>query len=243
MKGGAAVAMRCEDVEFKLLELIEGELPPAQRSEVLTHLDGCAACTAEFSAYRDLLALVRVDPVPEPSPGFWKEFLPSVKHRIGQEVPRRKSTPAGWLTGVGSWFAFRPRLIASVAVAAVSIFIVVRLPGVLPVRVNRQAAPIVTEQVAGQNGAAHNAATLPRSNRGNRQSGEPLIVAGEVVEEPSILIAAIQRLGGIDEIADRLETVWALRPEADPADSLASLNEEERQVLLDRLNHLRWSDT
>lgn len=243
MKGEAAVAMKCEDIECKLVELIEGELAPAQRSEVLTHLDRCATCTAEFSAYRDLLALVQVDPVPEPSSGFWEEFLPSLKHRIGQEVDRPRPTPASWLAGVGSWFAFRPRLIAGLAVAAVSIFIVVRLPGVLPVRVNRQVAPIVTERVAGQNGSAHNAAILPRSSGGNQQSGEPLIVAGEVVEEPSILIAAVQRLGGIDEIADRLETAWALRPEADPADSLASLNEEERQVLLDRLNHLRWSDT
>ncbi len=235
--------MRCEDVEFNLLELIEGELPPAQRSEVLAHLDDCVACTAEFSAYHNLLALVQVDPVPEPSPGFWEEFLPSLKHRIGQEASRRKPAPAAWLTGVGSWFTFRPRLIAGLAVAAASMFIVVRLPGVLPVRVDRQAAPVSMEKLVGQNGAAHTVAVIPRSDRRNQQSGETFVVAGEVVEEPSILMAAIRRLGGVDEIADRLETAWVLRPEADVADSLASLNEEERQVLLDHLSHLRMSES
>ncbi|MBI2883719.1 MAG: zf-HC2 domain-containing protein [Candidatus Methylomirabilis oxyfera] len=235
--------MRCDDVEFKLLELIEGELPPAQRSEVLAHLDDCAACTAEFSAYHDLLTLVQVDPVPEPSPGFWEEFLPSLKHRIGQEASGRKPTPAAWLTGVRSWLTFRPRLIAGLAVAAVSMFIIVRLPGVLPVRVNRQAAPALTEKLVGQNGAAHTVAVIPRSGRRSQQSGETFVVAGEIVEEPSILMAAIRRLGGVDEIADRLETAWVLRPETDLADSLASLNEEERQVLLDHLSHLRMSES
>lgn len=242
-EGEGTVAMRCEEVEFKLLELIEEDLPPAQRAEVLTHLQGCATCAAEFSAYRDLLALVQADQVPEPSPGFWEEFLPSLKHRIGQEANRRKSTPTAWLAGVGSWFAFRPRLIAGLAVGAISIFIVVRLPSFLPVRADRQVAPISTEKAVGQKGGGHSTAMAPRPDDGNRHPGESFVVAGEIVEEPSILVAAIQRLRWVDEIADRLETAWVLRPEADPSDSLASLDEKERQILLDHLSHIGWSES
>lgn len=233
--------MRCEEVECKLLELIEEDLPPAQRAEVLAHLHGCATCAAERSAYHDLLALVQVDPIPEPSPGFWEEFLPSLKHRIEQEAYRGQSTSTAWLAGVGSWFAFRPRLIAGLAVAAVSIFIVVRLPGFLPIRADRQMTPISTEKTVGQNGGGYNVAMAPRPDDGNQRLGEPFVVAGEVVEEPSILVEAIQRLRWVDEIADRLETAWVLRPEADPSDLLASLDEKERQVLLDHLSHLGWS--
>ena len=233
--------MRCEEVEFKLLELIEEELPPAQRTEVLAHLHGCATCATEFSAYHDLFALVQADPVPEPSPGFWDEFLPSLKHRIEQEACRRKPPFTTWLTGAGSWFTFRPRLIAGFAVAAVSLFIVVRLPGFLPVRTNHQVTPISTEKVVDQNGGGHSVATGSHPNDGNQHPGEPFVVAGEVVEEPSILMAAIQRLRWVDEIADPLETAWVLRPEADPADSLASLDEKERQILLDHLSHFGWS--
>src|SRR5574337_103002 len=231
--------MRCDDVEVNLLELIEGELPPARRAEVLAHLDGCATCTGEFSAYHDLLALVQVDPVPEPSPGFWEEFLPSLKHRIGQEVHTRQPTSSAWLAGVGSWFTFRPRLLAGLAVAAVSIFVVVRLPGFLPGRVAHQAAPVSTEKAVGQN----NVAMAPRPDDRIYQSGEPLMVAGEVVEEPSTLVAAIQRLRWVDEIADQLETAWVQRPETDPWDSLASLDERERRVVLDHLSHLKWSES
>src|SRR5574337_2130682 len=208
--------MRCDDVEVNLLELIEGELPPARRAEVLAHLDGCATCAGEFSAYHDLLALVQVDPVPEPSPGFWEEFLPSLKHRIGQEVHTRQPTSSAWLAGAGSWFTFRPRLIAGLAVAAVSILVVVRLPGLLPSRTDRQAVPISTAKVIGRDSENRGVAMVPRPDVRDRQSGEPLMVAGEIVEEPSILVAAIRRLRGVDEIADRLETALVLRSEADP---------------------------
>lgn len=84
---------------------------------------------------------------------------------------------------------------------------------------------------------------VPQTDDGGRLSGEPLVVAGEVVEDPSTLAAAIQRLPWVDEIADRLETAWALRPESDPGDWVASLSEEERQILLDRLRSFRWSQS
>ena len=232
--------MQCEEVEFKLLELIEEELPPAQRTEVLAHLHGCATCATELSAYHDLFALVQADPVPEPPPSFWEEFLPSLKRRIEQEASRRKPTSATWLAGTGSWFAFRPRLIAGFAAAAVSIFIVVRLPNFLPVRTDRQVTSISTEKVVDQNGVRHSVAVEPHPYNG-QHPGEPFVVAGEVVEEPAILVAAIQRLRWVDEIMDPLETAWVLRPEADPADSLASLDENERQILLDHLSRFGWS--
>lgn len=235
--------MRCEDVESKLLELIEGELLPAQRAEVLTHLHGCATCAAELSAYHDLFALVQADPVPEPSPGFWEAFLPLLKYRIEQEACSCKPIFPAWSAGVGSWFAFRPRLIAGLAVAVIVMFIVVRLSGFLPVGADRQVAPISTEKVVGQNGGGHSEAMAPPPDSGNRHPGEPFVVAGEIVEEPSVLMAAIQRLRWVDEIADRLETAWVLRPEADPTDLLTSLDEKERRILLDHLRHLGWSES
>src|SRR5574337_742712 len=151
----------------------------------------------------------------------------------------RQPTSSAWLAGVGSWFTFRPRLIAGMAVAAVSIFVVVRLPGFLPGRVAHQAAPVSTEKAVGQNKVA----MAPRPDDRIYQSGEPLMVAGEVVEEPSTLVAAIQRLRWVDEIADQLETAWVQRPETDPSDSLASLDERERRVVLDHLSHLKWSES
>lgn len=235
--------MRCQEAETRLLELIEEELPLGRRVEVLDHLQGCATCATEFSAYQDLLALVQADPVPEPSPRFWEEFLPSLKHRIEQMASKGKETSTTSLAGLRSWFAVRKPLIAGLAVAAASILIVIRLPGFLPNRAERHGAPPSMGQFGARGGEGREVAMVPQTDDGGRHSGEPLVVAGEVVEDPSALAAAIQRLPWVDEIADRLETAWALRPESDPGDWVASLSEEERQVLLDRLRSLRWSQS
>ena len=233
--------MRCEEAETTLLELMEEELPPGRRGEALSHLQACTACAAELSAYRDLLALVQADPVPEPSPRFWEEFLPSLKHRIEQEAFDGLQPSAAWLAGLRSWFAIRRPLIAGLAVAAVSILIVIRLPGFLPIGTDRQERAPSTEQLSGRTGESGSVAMAPHADDGKRHSGEPFVVAGEVVEDPSALAAAIQHLPWVDEIAERVETAWVLRPESDPGDWFASLSEEERQVVLDRLRNFQWS--
>ena len=68
-------------------------------------------------------------------------------------------------------------------------------------------------------------------------------LAGEIVDDPSALAAAIRYLPWVNEIADRIETAWVLHPESDPTEWIASLSEEERQILLDRLRSFRWSQS
>lgn len=235
--------MRCEDVERSLPELIEEELPLSQRTEVLTHLQGCPACADARSAYHDLLALVRADQVPEPPVGFWEAFRSSLKHRIAQDARKRKSASIAWLAGLGFWVVGRPRVIAGLAVAAATIVVAIRSPSLLPMTADHRTVPIATEKVVDQYGGDRRAVRVPRSEKGNQPHGELLVVAGEIVEEPAILIAAIQRLHWVDEIADPLETAWVLRQETDPVDSLASLDEKEQQTVLDHLRHFKWSES
>ena len=235
--------MRCKEAEATLLELMEEELPAGRRGEVLSHLQACTTCAAEFSAYRDLLALVQADPVLEPSPRFWEEFLPSLKHRIELEGSDGNREPTAWLAGLRSWFAVPRPLIAGLAVAAVSILIVIRLPGFLPIGADRVERAPSTTQLSNRAGESGNVAVAPHADDGKRHAGEPFVVAGEVVEDPSALAAAIQRLPWVDEIANRVETAWVLRPVSDPGDSFASLSEEERQIVLDRLRSFQWSQS
>jgi len=235
--------MRCEEAEATLLELMEEELPAGRRGEVLSHLQACTTCAAEFSAYRDLLALVQADPVLEPSPRFWEEFLPSLKHRIEQEGSDGNREPTAWLAGLRSWFAVRRPLIAGLAVAAVSILIVIRLPGFLLVGPDRHDTSPAKEQSASRESGNGSVAMSSNADDVKRRSGEPYVLAGEIVDDPSALAAAIQRLPWVNEIADRIETAWVLHPESDPAEWIASLSEEERQILLDRLRSFRWSQS
>lgn len=233
--------MRCENAGSTLLELMEEELPHARRAELLGHLEVCAACAGELSAYREILALVRTDPVPEPSARFWEEFLPSLKRRIEQGSFSGGRESASWLSGLRSWFVFPRPLLVGAAVAAISILIVVRLPGPFSVRGDRQQAPAPVEQVTGREDETREGNRASLTETGTRDLGEAVIVAGEVVENASALAAVIQRLPWVNEIADRVETAWVWRPESDPRDWLASLSEEEQQLLIDHLRGFPWS--
>jgi hypothetical protein len=233
--------MRCDEAGQKLLDLMEDELPPGQRAEIAGHLEVCPACAGEFSAYRSLLALVQTDPVPEPSPRFWEDFLPSLKRRIEQEVSERRPTSASWLNGLRWWMAFPRPLIAGMAVAAISVLIVIRMPDFFSFKPEQQVGPAPVEQSTGREGEPRDWSLVSRIENGTRDLGEPFIVAGEAVEDPSILTAAVQQLPSVGEIADRVETAWVWRPESDPRDWLVSLSDEEQQFLIDRLRGFQWS--
>jgi len=223
------------------MELIDEALPAEGRAEILDHLKICTTCATEFSAYQHVVALVQADPVLEPSPRFWEEFLPSLRRRIEQEASGPQRSPAAWLAGFRSWFVLPRPLVAGVAVAAISILIVVRLPDFLALRDDRSKAPSSIEQSMGRSADTTGLARAPHTEDVKREVNEPLVVAGEVVEDPSTLAAAIQRLPWVDEIADRIEAAWVWRPESDPRDWLSSLSEEDQQLLLDRLRSFRWS--
>ena len=234
--------MRCEDAGTTFVEMIDEAMPSERRAEVLGHLQACTTCATEFSAYRDLVARVRADPVPEPSPRFWEEFLPSLRRRIDREAALRPQRhPAAWLAGLRSWFVLPRPLVAGVAVAAISILIVVRLPGFLALRADRPKATSSIERFMGRGGDINDLAKVPHTEDGRPEAGEPFVVAGVIVDDPSSLAAAIQRLPWVGEIADRLEDSWVWRPESDPRDWFASLSEEEQQLVLDHLRSLRWS--
>lgn len=236
--------MRCEEAEIRLMELIEEELPPAQRLDILSHLQGCATCAAEFSAYRDLLTQVRAEPVPEPPPRFWDEFLPALKRRIATEAFRESGSSVfrltPWVAGVRAWCTLRRSFIAGLAVAAASVLILIRLPGFLPVGADRSGTPPSVGQPVGPIGERE-PARVALTDDGRRHPGEPMVVAGELVEDPSVLAAAIRRLPWVDEMADRFETAWASRPESDTREWLTLLSEEERQIVVDQMRNFRWS--
>ncbi|HZY30205.1 MAG TPA: hypothetical protein VFF86_01045, partial [Candidatus Methylomirabilis sp.] len=196
--------MRCEEAASTLLELLEEDLPPGRRAEIVGHLEVCTACGNELSAYESLLALVRADPVPEPSPRLWEEFLPSLKRRIEQAASEAPRESASWLNGLRSWLAFPRPLIAGVAVAAISILIVIRLPGSFSIRTDLQKAPAPAEQLAGDESGVRVSSKVLPTEAARREIGDPVIVAGEVVEDASALAAAIQRLPWVGEIADRV---------------------------------------
>jgi hypothetical protein len=216
-------------------------LPSSQREDLLGHVKECAACATDLSAYRDLLTLVRAESVPDPFPRFWEEYLPSLKRRIEREGSGRERGRAAWFTSVRSWLSWPRPLIAGVAVAAISVLIVVRLPGFVAVMGDLTLVPSPSGRFMsrGLDGRVP-AGDLSGEGAGS-QSGEPIVVAGEVIDDPSLLAAAIRRLPWAGEIADQVEDAWARRPESDPRDWLDWLSEDDQQRLLARMRNFQWS--
>ncbi len=233
--------MRCAEAEPILMELIDEGSPSSRREELLGHVQVCAACAAELSACRDLLTLVQADSVPEPSSRFWEEFLPSLKRRIEQEGSGRERRRAAWFAWVRSWLSWPRPLVAGVAVAAISVLIVVRLPGFVAVMGDRTKVPSPIGRFMGRGPEGQVPAGDLRGEDATSQSGEPMVVAGELIDDPSLLAAAIQRLPWAGEIADQVEDAWVRRPESDPRDWLNWLSEEDHQLLLARMRNFRWS--
>jgi hypothetical protein len=233
--------MRCAEAEPILMELIDEGLLSSRREELLGHVQVCAACAAELSACRHLLTLIQADPVPEPSPRFWEEFLSTLTRRIEREGSSRERRRTAWFASVRSWLSWPRPLVAGVAVAAISILIVVRLPGFVAVMGDRTKAPSPIGRFMGGGLEDQVPAGDLRREGATPQSAEPIVVAGELIDDPSLLAAAIQRLPWVDEIADQVEDAWVRRPESDPRDWLRWLSDEDQQLLLARLRNFRWS--
>lgn len=73
--------MKCRDCRDKLIEYIDGILPPEEAQPVQAHLAGCPACRKEEDVLLAVLSEARA-PLPEPNELFWINFLPGVRGKI-----------------------------------------------------------------------------------------------------------------------------------------------------------------
>ena len=80
--------MTCDERRADLCGFLDGELAPAARAELETHLRGCAACQAALEAERRLSgALDSLAPI-APSGDF--------EARFWARIARESGAPAGW---------------------------------------------------------------------------------------------------------------------------------------------------
>lgn len=113
----------------RLSEYLDGELPAFARSEVESHLRGCAACARHLEELAAVDAAARELPVPAP-PGYFDSLPARVRVRL---PARRRKSPPVWV-----WAAA-----AGIAVAAVVplLFEQTRSPLPEPALVREQAPP------------------------------------------------------------------------------------------------------
>jgi anti-sigma factor RsiW len=110
--------MRCFLIRRRLDAYQDGELPPAVRVRVETHLGRCSGCRGELAALGRLRAALTAA-TPVPSEAVWDAFWPQVRARIAQvEPPPEPVWRRAWTAA-----ARRPALALAPAAAAVSLAI------------------------------------------------------------------------------------------------------------------------
>lgn len=93
----------------EIVDAAEGTRGPATSE----HLQGCERCRDEVSRASAMLASVRADETPEPSPLFWEHFSRRVREQIDLAP-----APKGGLINLGRWmWAPAGALVAVLAVA------------------------------------------------------------------------------------------------------------------------------
>lgn len=82
--------MNCGVCQKYLLDYIEKELPDSLRQEVKLHLASCDLCRSELTAQVQTQEVLSAEPVSEPGPAFWTNFLPGVREKIEQQKSRAR---------------------------------------------------------------------------------------------------------------------------------------------------------
>jgi len=194
---------------------LAGTLGDEERIRIEGHLAECGDCTAEL----DLLRLISGDPVPDPGEAFWKSFADRLYHDV-QRHRRRQ-----WPSRLADLFrgAYVPRWAWGAATAAVLIvatWLVVRpLPDrASPTAARRQPAPAVDIIQEAANNKEVRQEDLERLSAWARQellslrNGLPDLSAGGNGALPGSAL------------------------NVDIEDELASMSEEQMEVLIDTLS-------
>jgi anti-sigma factor RsiW len=121
--------MTCQERRAAFLSYLEGELAPAERAELDTHLAGCAACRDALAAERRLSEQLAALP-PTPVPG---DFEARFHARLAREAAAAPRGLRAWLGKL-----FDPRgLIATGGVAAAALALILVLQNGGPPELSR----------------------------------------------------------------------------------------------------------
>ena len=110
-------AMKCEQIAEWIPDYLQGTLASEQRSQVESHLEGCAECKQDVLLWQQLGALPRQQPSPALRNRFNAMLESYQEGRWEKSSLAAEGRRAPWFAGLGNWF--RMPAMAGVAWACV----------------------------------------------------------------------------------------------------------------------------
>jgi anti-sigma factor RsiW len=80
--------MRCDDLQKRIVEFMEGELGAEEQAAFQAHLDECEECADELAAFERTMALLEDDGYEEPSPFYWTRFEAGLRAKLRERKGR-----------------------------------------------------------------------------------------------------------------------------------------------------------
>src|ERR1700733_11775684 len=88
--------MTCQDVDQSVALYVYDELRGDERSALEAHLGSCETCRKAMEQYRDLVDLIRQQPVAEPAP----DLMVHCRSRLEESLDREQM---GWRALLRAW--------------------------------------------------------------------------------------------------------------------------------------------
>jgi len=87
------MVVTCEEVWREISNYLDGEVAPAFRTAIDTHLQGCQRCQAVLNGTRNVIGLFGEENMIQPPLGYSQRL----RRRLEQSLPGKRGTAFGWL--------------------------------------------------------------------------------------------------------------------------------------------------
>jgi hypothetical protein len=168
--------MNCAKAQLLMLDHLYGDLRPSSERALLRHLQKCSTCSEEFEAHKATAAAFAKLDMEEPPPGLSSRLVAMAEEDLEQQESPR--------TVFGGW-NWKP-VFASVATAALAIFVVVKYVPTAPRSDGQYMTLDSTDQVAQEAAASRLAEEVPESDSYAISEGESTVTYRRDAPKPML---------------------------------------------------------
>jgi len=113
--------MKCEEVETKIIDYLDGKLQESERLEIEKHLETCERCLDELNESQQILNLISNDEIGKPDDSLRINFY----HMLHSEINKNeKNNKSSFSEPSSSWYNLRHyRIAAGIAILICGTFI------------------------------------------------------------------------------------------------------------------------